>query len=523
MNSIWNKNLNAFKKRFPALYDIYSNQIQEFEQKYSENIEDNPFYKITRAKNGEITASDNNILLHSSYNPSREAQAVTGETKDVKNIIFLGFGLGYQVNAVSEEIKKTQRLILIENDINYFLTAICVLDWQKVFEVENLIITISCPLDQIIALIEEQNEIGLNVNGVSNSFIINLKPFTQHAEKYFNQVIEIIERNKRKNEINSSTLKRFAKLWIRNSTKNLEQITLRQTVNNFLKNNDNCKNCLVVAAGPSLQSLLEPLKTLQHTNTIICVETALHALLRNNITPDFIIITDPQFYAYRHLMFLKAPQSILIAPISVHPAVFRFKAKDILLCSDQIPVSNYFESVLGEFGNLGAGGSVASCAWMLAKKLGAKNIYLAGLDLAYPLKETHIKGSNAEKQWNTINSRLKTIEQMSFNSMINSNLIKDKNYKNEIVFTDSKLKMFAWWFESQIQKNPDIKTYTLSEQSLKIPCVLTKDVKELCKEQLGAKCTFITGKPDVNEELFKKTKETFRKDILPALLKRTEK
>ncbi|MBR5646901.1 MAG: motility associated factor glycosyltransferase family protein [Treponema sp.] len=523
MNSIWNKNLQAFKRRFPSLFEIYSSQITEFEKKHADNITENPFLTITQAKNGEMTASFNGILLHSAYNPSREAEAVVSETKDVKNIIFPGFGLGYQVNAVSREIRNDQRLILIEEDINFFLTALSVLDWQNVFKVSNLIIAVSCPLDQLISLIEEQNEIGLNDNGVSNSFIVSHNAFMLHSKKYFDQVLEIINRNKKKNELNTSTMNRFLKLWIRNSTKNLNQILKRQTVNDFIKMNPKAENCIVVAAGPSLQSLLEPLKILQKTNTIICVETALHALLRNDINPDFIIITDPQYYAYRHLSFLKAPQSILIAPISVHQAVFRFMAKDILLCSDKIPISSYFEQTLGEFGNLGAGGSVASCAWTLAKQLGAKNIYLAGLDLAYISKETHIKGSNAEKQWNTENSRSKTIEQFSFSSMINSNPEVALNYKNEKVLTDSKMKMFAWWFESQIQKNPDIKTYTLSEKSLKIPCVSTKDVEELCKEQKGSKCTFITGKPYVNEEQFKKTEEAFRKDILPSLLKRTEK
>ena len=35
--------------------------------------------------------------------------------------------------------------------------------------------------------------------------------------------------------------------------------------------------------------------------------------------------------------------------------------------------------------------------------------------------------------------------------------------------TDSRMQMFAWWFESRITACPGLKTYSLSDKSLAIP------------------------------------------------------
>ena len=379
-------------------------------------------------------------------------------------------------------------MILIESDINRLLASFCVLDWEKVFMIDQLIFAVGCPVNQLLPLLENQQEIGLNNGGLSDAYIFTLKPFTQHNQPYFNAITELIERNKQKNDINSATAEKFLKLWINNSVKNIARLKNCSTVNEYLKvfsenQNANCtKDCIVLAAGPSLSKILPYLEELKKHFIIICVETALQAILKANIQPDFIIITDPQYYAYKHLAGLEAPESILIAPLSVHPAVFRFNAKEIILCSDKIPVSEYFEnSAIGQFGDLGAGGSVASCAWTFAKMLGAKNIYLAGLDLSFPSKETHIKGSSAEKNWQIFSNKINSVEKSNSSSIFSANPQYSVDYDGNKVLTDSRMKMFAWWFESQIDKNPQINTYTLCTQSMKIPGIKTAETAELIK------------------------------------------
>ena len=215
----------------------------------------------------------------------------------------------------------------------------------------------------------------------------------------------------------------------------------------------------------------------------VCVETALHTLLRSGIQPDFVIITDPQFYAYRHIAALSAPDSILITELSAYPAVFRFSCNNILLCSSQFPIGQYVQNKLNlNPGDLGSGGSVASSAWNFAYYCGAKKIYTAGLDFAFPKGQTHIKGSSAEQTWHTLSNRLSAADKYTAAALYSANASLAKDYMGEAVITDSRMKMFSWWFESRLANCTDVQTYTFCPQGLATPGIKTVEILDILKE-----------------------------------------
>ncbi|MBO4532151.1 MAG: motility associated factor glycosyltransferase family protein [Treponema sp.] len=482
MNSIWNKNLQLFKSRFPSLADLYHDIIEEISA-HGDEKDIFSFWKILPAKNGALTAQIGNMLLHSTYNPQREAQTTAQQlaAKNKETVIFMGAGLGWQFCAMAQLMVKSiapcpvKKLVLVEPDPVHFFGALYYIDWSDVFAVEQLVLAIGCPENALMGLLEG-NSINTGNDGVSAAYVYVIPSFIQHARPYFDSVITLIERNRSKNDINAATYKRFEKLWIQNSMKNLVHIGECGTIKNICKavneaGESGQRDFIVVAAGPTLEQILPRLKDWAQQAVIVCVETALHALLKAGIHPDFIVITDPQYYAYRHIAGLAAPQSILVCPLSVHPAVFRFKCRQIVLCSEMFPVSSYFEHQLGEFGNLGAGGSVASSAWNLCQLLGAKNIYLAGLDLSYPAGQTHIKGSSAEQTFLASSDRLSTLQNKNSSYRFSSNPEPAVDYDGNPVLTDTRMKMFAWWFESRLAACPEVKTWTLSSKSMKIPGV----------------------------------------------------
>ena len=484
MNSIWNKNIKLFKERFPQLADFYHSIIEDITV-HGDEKDIFSFWSLMTAKNGSLTAQINtNMLLHSSYNPEREgmstAEQLAGKNKET--VIFMGAGLGWQFCAMAKLINgggmgatvgtcPVKKLILIEPDPVHFFGALFYIDWSPVFEVKQLVLAIGCPADSLIGILEG-NSINIGNSGVNSAYVYAIPAFIMHARPYFDSVIALIERNRDKNDINAATYKKFEKLWIHNSMTNITQISRRQTVQELLNSYKNtAKDFIVVAAGPSLETLLPKMAELKKHAIIVCVETALHALLKTEVQPDFIIITDPQYYAYKHIAGLAAPESILICPLSVYPAVFRFKCRQIVLCSEMFPVSKYFESKLGDFGDLGAGGSVASSAWNLCCLLGAQNIYFAGLDLSYPQGQTHIKGSSAEQTFHTGANRLVPVQKMNSSSRFGANPEYAFDYDGNQVLTDARMKMFAWWFESKIAACTNVKTYTLSRSSMRIPGV----------------------------------------------------
>ncbi len=212
------------------------------------------------------------------------------------------------------------------------------------------------------------------------------------------------------------------------------------------------------------------------------METALHTLLRAGVQPDFILLTDPQFWAYRHIAGLSSPQSIFITEVSAYPAVFRFTCKNILMCSSQFPVGAFTQNKLGlNPGDLGTGGSVASSAWNFARLCGAREIFTAGLDFAFPGKQTHIKGSSAEQTYHTLASRLISPDKFTAGSLYSANAVTGTDYSGELVLTDSRMKMFAWWFEARLAACPETKTYTLDPRGLSVPGIAAADPADLLR------------------------------------------
>ncbi|MCR5494885.1 MAG: DUF115 domain-containing protein [Treponema sp.] len=473
MNSIWNKNISLFEKRFPSLFNLLQEAIQGFSKLEGSPKEKDlyPFWKIIPSKTNEVTVEEKGIKLHSAYNPIKESQNLLLKQKDQIEssdaIVFMGMGLGYTFLEAAKNFPEKQ-FILVEPDPNHFLAALLFLDFEKVFSCPKLILAVSCPPDQLMPLI--------NQNSLEKTLFISVKAHEIHAEKYFSSVHELIERNKAKEKINQATLKKFEKLWRNNCRKNAPLINSLRGVN-CLKDRFKDLPFLLLAAGPTLEEILPHLEEIKERCKIICVDTALKACLRQKVEPDFIILTDPQYWAYRHIAGLASPSSTLITEIAAYPAVFRFKCKEILLCDSQVPMAKEYSSI--EKGNLGSGGSVASSAFNFCIYSGAKEIYTAGLDFAFPEKQTHIKGSTFEESIHRSSLKNSTAETKSLPLLFNGNVTLAQDYDGKPILTDKKMKMFAWWFESRIAEVPDVKVYSLSAKGIKIPGIEVSSVKNL--------------------------------------------
>ena len=485
MNSIWNKNIALFKERFPSLAKIFQKEILDFSEIYGNQNKRDENEKIIKIENQnkdrksnlkipvEIfpsklrspnsedffpTAKENGKYLHSAYNPLREAdqtaQAIHKEKPDIFGTAFFGFGLGY--NAISyARLFPNDTIILVESDARYFFTALSVLDWSDFFKAKNIIIALETSPDQVISILE-------HAGGFKHIHIYENSAQTQHAKDYFSTLNALIERNKRKSQINNSTLEKFSGLWLRNSCRNLHYLAEKDGVNIYKGKLTPKIPALILAAGPTLEESLPYLKELKKRSILIAVDTALRPCLNAGVEPDFIILCDPQYYAYRHIAELSSPSSVLITESAAYPSVFRFGCRKTVMCSSMFPLGQFVESKIGEKGILSAGGSVSTTAWDFARLIGAKNIIFSGLDLGYPDFQTHIRGSTFEEKIHAISKRTNPAEKLG-------------------ILTDCKMKMFAWWFESKQEEfsSSGISSYSLSEKSLKIPGFKTLSIGQI--------------------------------------------
>ncbi|MBR6079458.1 MAG: motility associated factor glycosyltransferase family protein [Treponema sp.] len=518
MNSIWNKNIESFRIRFPQLANIIEENIADFESGKKKS----PLV-LVEAKNGEATAIENSVPLHSKYNPGREAVQLFQKDSMVDSdaAVFLGFGLGYAPVEFCKKFPSTP-LVLVESDTFHLLAAFSALDWGPVFSHRNVIFAVGTDIS--------------TAAGLATSFGPNVKFFstgaqTAHDQTYFDSVKSQAAKSKQRDEINTNTLEKFSHLWLKNSCRNLHYLSEKDGVKKYFGLGENLP-FVIVAAGPSLERILPKLPELKKRAVIVCVDTALKACLEAGVEPDFVVLVDPQYVCALHLEFLESPSSVLITESAAWPSVFRFPCGEIVLCSSLFPIGQYFEKRLGEKGGLGAGGSVTTTAWDFARKCGARRIYIAGMDLGFPGRQTHIRGSQFEERSHRKSTRTSTGETDGIAALLGANPKIAEDFRGKKILTDSRMSMFSWWFEkSTATASMDGQiTYTLTPESLAIKGMDVANPDELLSEceRLELKKEFFSRAKEKSESQktdapeFSEVLDSFKKNLgeLESLAKR---
>lgn len=486
MNSLLNTNRKLFEQRFPQLAEQYKPLFDSSDLPLPQGIE------LTQCRNGQVSATYNGLALHSSYNPEREAEKLVSEEEACKADagVFLGFGLGYGAAAFAKA-HKSKTLVLIECDPAWFLLALSAVDLSAVFEHQSLVLLIGAPHQTIISVLEKI--------GLQNCCFFKTKSHIAHNEQYFANLESLIERNRQKKEINDRTLEKFSSLWLKNMCRNIGAAAELDGVARYFGAFSGMNAC-VIAAGPSLDEILPYLKEIQKRTLIVCVDTALRACLNAGVQPDFIVIVDPQYWNIRHLDGLAAPESRIITELAVYPPVFRFPCKEKLLCSSIYPLGKYIEKQVKPRGELGAGGSVVTTAWDFARQCGCNRIFMAGLDLGFPDRKTHFKGSTFEERSHRLSFKLHPAETDSFNALYGAFPYETANYEGGKVLTDKRMALYAWWFESKCVEFPDVSTCTLCPKGVGIPGITPVSIEELLKlGDISAKKAEILDKPSTTD------------------------
>ena len=460
------------------------------------------------------------IPLHSKYNPEREAEQLVKEfsKNDFDAAVFLGFGLGYAPIAFAEKNPSTP-LILIENNPLFLFAALNTLDFTKVFSHPNLIFVTKTNASTAVSVLANYKAERIK--------IYSSKAHTAHDPSFANEFLELFKRSLQKDEINTNTLEKFSRLWMKNNMANLPYLAKCDGVRKYrsallqLGGKATELPFVILAAGPSLETVLPHLSKLKESCVLVCVDTALHALVKAGVEPDFIVLVDPQYACARHLEFLKAKSSVLITESAAYPSVFRFECRETVMCSSLFPIGQYFESQLGQKGKLGAGGSVATTAWDFARTCGTRKIYIAGMDLGFPGKQTHIRGSQFEERAHRSSSRTHTAESDGIASLLGASPSLSKDYRGNSILTDKRMSLFAWWFESNCSTalKDGQTTFTLTPQSLAIPNISISSPQELLLECNAKKEELMEAKKKFFEQAQKNSiqiKAQEEKNALPS-------
>ena len=428
---------------------------------------------ITMSKSGLPSATLDGKFIHSNREPVREAERlIKSEVPDnASACIVEGFGLGYYVDAILT-LKPHVPIIILEPSAERFLKAL---------EARNLKNIITSPMTSF--LIGNSSESirhllpGLPKGSIQ---IFKHRALYELDTDYFKEVNTLIQHFISRRDVNSATLKKFGKLWVRNLISNLDYLPdagdvgdLSGLFNNF--------PVLLLAAGPSLDKILPHLDNLKKRFIIVAVDTSASVLVEAGHIPDFTVVVDPQYWNTRHLDRLDLRKTILISESSTHPGIFRKNHSKMFFGGSLFPLGVFMEKYGGSKKRLAAGGSVATTAWDFCRIISTGHLFCGGLDLGFPDNKTHFHGSFFEEKVHMETSKLAPPENFAY-SYINSGtpLLKSNNNGSKTL-TDQRLSIYIQWFEEQIKVNKIKDIWNISPLGIKIEGMDYKSIEELLK------------------------------------------
>jgi hypothetical protein len=470
---VYAKNMTALQRFFPVL-----------EQKLSETAAED--IVIETAASGEATARFDGRYLHSARDPVREARRLAaaaaanaaGSAAETA-FVLLGFGLGYTAEAAAD-LSPQSLIIVVEKRPGILRAA---------FQCRDLSGLLAKRV--IFVLGDDSAAINTALRTAPKKLSIIRNSAVQAADcEFYREVERNIENWRTKEKVNEATLRRFGKRWIKNQAANLEAIRDLPGVGLLAGQFD--FPVLLLAAGPTLSGLKGKIAALKDRCIIVAVDTALRFLMYEdaapdaapNPAPDFVVSVDPQYWNTRHIDRCLPEESVLIAESAVYPAVLRGRtAGRTFLCGSLYPLGSFIEARTGAKGRLGSGGSVASAAWdfsaALISRAAAPSIFIAGLDLAFPALATHYKGALFEESAHITANRFLPAETKSFHALQDAAPFFAKDADGNRVLTDTRLNLYASWFENRLANINNYRNSRLSSGGLAIKGLETVKIEDV--------------------------------------------
>ncbi|MGL4524485.1 MAG: 6-hydroxymethylpterin diphosphokinase MptE-like protein [Spirochaetia bacterium] len=312
-----------------------------------------------QSKSGALTAKLGTILIHSAYDPVKEAQRFL-ESKiktPPSTVILIGSGLQYLDELILTDYPQAMVLSLHTTDLADKNRQ------DKISSTQLHCWSMQHPLSLQQFLAQKLSEI--NLDGLE---VVIWSPMIQADEKY-TQILKSLKSFIQRLESSFYSLSQFGWRWLNN------------IISNYLSCEENLQlpkvqDIVIAASGPSLRYAITSLKKYRKNYYLIALPSSLCCLSQHNIIPDLLVMTDGGYYAKRHLQYL--PKTVPIAMPMVasynydHPKfIFSFHTffEQWIFQDEKYPVPIFAWN-----------GTVAGNALVLAQTISGGKIILIGQD-----------------------------------------------------------------------------------------------------------------------------------------------
>ncbi|MDY2839980.1 MAG: 6-hydroxymethylpterin diphosphokinase MptE-like protein [Treponema sp.] len=376
--------------------------------------------EFLKAKNNEDTAFSNETWLHSSYNPTKEAERYVENIKipfETDCIIVTEPALSYIVPLIKKKFSCQVGIIRFFQDFSKFDNGDFVIPYYA--HKDNF-------SEYLFNFLGEEKL----MSSFFLSFEASAKAFPQENKQVWNNIKNAIEKAKTL----LITRQYFEKKWLLNSVKLLSYSKINASI---IKKTE--KPVVICASGPSLGDVLNVLKKYRDNFFLICLSSAISVLNKMNITPDLYFSTDGGFWAGEHLKHLK--KNIPLAfPLEAYCKKSSLTDQTILPLFYSDGISKKLYDLCGlSYYPAERNGTVSGTAIKFAENLTDNDIYFLGLDLCSQKGYQHTQPNEIEFNNQIHDCRIKNLETRVYpgcfpseSLKIYENWFKTQNFKNNI-------------------------------------------------------------------------------------------
>lgn len=442
--------------------------------------------ELVKAGNGEVILvqmrEDRAWRLNSAFDPDAAAEMYAGKYKEIKDyapLCIFGISDGKAIRALIKRCNGTQKLLIYEPDFENFCTAMQHFSLADILEYAELQLVVG----QVNAG-ELQEKIDDVINYQNRMLVQNciLPNYDLLYPKEGQDFIEKMLYCSKKEIFNKNTEVKYGKKLADNVLYNYPHILKGCSIKDLERKIKSAGvadvPAIIVSAGPSLDKNIRTLKQAEGKAFIIGVDSALKALVREQIQFQVAVSVDPR----KHLtVFEDERLSDIPYVLSCYsiPEIAERNHNKIFYASS--PGFDSFEELIktrtgSDLGELKTGGSVATDAFWLALKMGFRQIILIGQDLGFTGGRGHVSGFEASEEENKKHLEHRSLVEVEANG-------------GGKILTDVQMESYRKWFELRIaEQQGKITVYNATEGGARIhgtvEITLQDAIEKMCRREV---------------------------------------
>lgn len=309
-------------------------------------------------------------------------------------LIFLGFGLGYQVVTALNDFSNRlniQDIIIVEKDINLFKTALTFIDFSQVIRHPKIKFFVGQHPDQLYVQLQKHFTESPNISRHFKSLKAVIMPAANLVEgRYYQEGMDALRSSIQHLMQGIGNDPYDSLLGVEHTLANLKPMLEDPGIIAF-KNLFKGQPAIVVGAGPSLNKNIGLLKEASSKALLVCVDAALKPLLKAGIRPHLVTTTERTEGIIDFYTNLGGLEEIFYVFCAIgHPNVYKVYKGPKIIATRYQELSDWLSL---DPGSLSGGPVVGNFAFNIADYLGCNPIIMVGQDLSFkPTGSTHVKG-----------------------------------------------------------------------------------------------------------------------------------